>query len=125
ISDRVPSRVQAVDVTFNLGDSVVLPSAVNVEYNDGTNEDQDVTWSDSVTWIRGAGVYQISGLTTAGVEVSAKVTVAPAAAGDNYVLNHSFEESTSDSATHWVFEGGIRLKEGEATDGSRAVDLWF
>ncbi|MET0909786.1 MAG: glycosyl hydrolase 53 family protein, partial [Ilumatobacteraceae bacterium] len=98
VAPRVITQVGAVEVTVTDGSPVVLPSTLDVSYNDGTVEHPAVTWSSALSWIRGPGEYAIPGSTAAGLSVTATVTVL----ARNFVVDQSFEE-TSHSA--WTFGG--------------------
>ena len=55
VAPRAVYSIESPSVTVTDGDAVVLPSTVAVTYNDLTVVDTAVTWSDSVSWIRGPG----------------------------------------------------------------------
>ncbi|WP_062212775.1 glycosyl hydrolase 53 family protein [Demequina oxidasica] len=92
VGPREFDSVVAPLITVTDGDTVTLPSAVDVRYTDGVTEYQDVTWSASTAWITGPGVYAIKGTTTADIAVTASITVLEAgSSGENFVLNPGFE----------------------------------
>ncbi|NKF31685.1 hypothetical protein HER21_35190, partial [Pseudomonas sp. BGM005] len=66
-----------------------LPSEVTVLYNDGSSEQQAVTWSPGAEFIEGVGEYTITGTTDAGLAATATVTVS----ARNYLQNAGFEDA--------------------------------
>ena len=89
VAPREVTSVEKPSLTFVEGAAVTLPSTVAVSYNDGTSEQQAVTWSPSADWIRGAGSYTIAGETTAGLATTATVVVTPL----NHITNPGFEST--------------------------------
>ncbi|MFB9953722.1 glycosyl hydrolase 53 family protein [Cellulomonas denverensis] len=121
-----PRQVDAVanpTLTVVDGDPITLPATVRVSYNDGTTEDQPVTWQGDTAWIQGAGTYRVSGVTSGGHATTATVTVlADAGEGRNLVVNPGFE----DGVAPWTGTGtGYTIS---ATDdpyaGSRSTHFW-
>ncbi|WP_091229242.1 glycosyl hydrolase 53 family protein [Microbacterium sp. 3J1] len=86
---RAFESVQPVALHLVEGDAVELPGAVTVRYNDGSSEQQSVTWSSAVEFIDGMGEYAISGVTDAGLAATATVTVA----ARNFLRNPGFEDA--------------------------------
>ncbi|MGI9822139.1 glycosyl hydrolase 53 family protein [Agromyces sp. Marseille-Q5079] len=118
VAPRVITQVGAVEVTVTDGSPVVLPSTLDVSYNDGTVEHPAVTWSTAVSWIRGPGEYSIPGTTAAGLSVTATVTVL----AKNHVVDHSFEDA---SHSAWAFAGyAWPNPTSDASDGGTAVTFW-
>lgn len=118
VAPRAVVAVEAVTLTVPDGEPVVLPATVAVTFNDGTVEQQPVTWSDAASWIRGPGEYTVSGVTDAGLAVTATVTVTAV----NLVTNGSFEQWDAG----WAITGPAQVRESaaDASDGVRAVNVW-
>ncbi|WP_082462423.1 glycosyl hydrolase 53 family protein [Agromyces sp. Leaf222] len=118
VAPRVITQVGAVEVTATDGSPVVLPSTLDVSYNDGTVEHPAVTWSSALSWIRGPGEYAIPGTTASGLKVTATVTVL----AKNFVVDHSFEAADHGA---WTF-GGYAWPNptSDAPDGGTAVTFW-
>lgn len=121
-----PRQVDAVanpQLTVVDGEPITLPGTVRVSYNDGSAEDQPVTWHGNTAWILGAGTYRVSGTTSGGHATVATVTVLSSAdQGANLVLNPGFE----DGVAPWTGTGtGYTIS---ATDdpyqGSRSTHFW-
>ncbi|TWH35151.1 arabinogalactan endo-1,4-beta-galactosidase [Isoptericola variabilis J7] len=112
--------VERVHLEVTEGDDVVLPATVRVTYNDGSVEDQAVTWDEAdLAAVAGPGTYQVAGLTEAGLETTAVVEVRPV----NHVRNGSFEDA---DLSMWTITGtGASVQAtGDAFDGDRAVHFW-
>jgi len=88
VAPREVTSVEKPSLTFVEGSTVELPTTVTVSYNDGTTEEQAVTWSSAAAWIRGAGSYTIPGSTSAGLSTTASIVVTAA----NYLVNPGFEQ---------------------------------
>jgi len=101
---RAVESVQAVALQVTEGDAVELPDEVTVLYNDGSSEQQPVTWSSAAEFIEGAGEYVISGATDAGLAASATVTVS----ARNYLRNPGFEDA--DTSMWSVTGSGLTLR---------------
>lgn len=87
-----PREVTAVEnpaVDLTDGAPVVLPATVRVTYNDGSREQEAVTWSEAADYISGPGVYEITGETASGRATTATVTVRAV----NHVRNPGFEDA--------------------------------
>ncbi|MFJ4015379.1 glycosyl hydrolase 53 family protein [Microbacterium sp. NPDC090014] len=104
---RAVESVQAVALQVTEGDAVELPDEVTVLYNDGSSEQQPVTWSSAAGFIEGAGEYVISGATDAGLAASATVTVS----ARNYLRNPGFEDA--DTSMWSVTGSGLTLRAWE------------
>ncbi|GMA33139.1 glycosyl hydrolase 53 family protein [Litorihabitans aurantiacus] len=100
IAPRAVETIESPRIGVGVGEPVVLPSTVAVTWNDGTTEQQSVTWSDDVAWIDGAGTYTVRGTTAVGA-VTATVVVRAANQGTNLVRNPGFEERDAG----WTREG--------------------
>jgi len=87
VAPREVTSVEKPSISIAEGAPVTLPSTVTVSYNDGSTEEQNVTWSTAASWIRGAGTYSISGETAAGLATTATVVVSAA----NALANPGFE----------------------------------
>ena len=57
---RAVESVQPVALQLVEGDAVELPGEVSVLYNDGSSEQQAVTWSTGAEYIEGVGEYAIA-----------------------------------------------------------------
>ena len=81
------------EIVVGIGDPLVLPEEVKALYNDTTiTKGEKVTWdADQVAALdtNVAGKYTISGMTEAGLEVTANIKVE----NINYIANPSFEDS--------------------------------
>ncbi len=109
-----PREVTAVEnpaVGLTDGAPVVLPATVRITYNDGSTEQEAVTWSEAAEYISGPGVYEISGETASGHATTATVTVRAV----NHVRNPGFEDA---DVSMWTRTGsGLTLR---ATDDPRS-----
>jgi arabinogalactan endo-1,4-beta-galactosidase len=109
-----PREVEGVDpVVLQLveGDAVALPEEVSVRYNDGTSEQQAVTWSGAEQYIEGVGEYTVSGVTEAGLAASVTVTIA----ARNFLQNPGFEASDT---SMWTMTGsGLTLRAWDDPHG--------
>ncbi|WP_084038184.1 glycosyl hydrolase 53 family protein [Demequina sp. NBRC 110053] len=102
VGPRDIDSVASPTITVVEGDTWSLPSTVAVSYTDGTTEQQSVTWNAQPSWITGAGTYEVTGTTSAGLEVEAVVTVVDStSSGQNWVVNPGFE----DGAAPWTGTG--------------------
>ncbi|WP_194763146.1 glycosyl hydrolase 53 family protein [Microbacterium sp. UFMG61] len=86
---RAVESVQPAALSLVEGDAVELPSEVTALYNDGSSEQQAVTWSPGAEFIEGVGEYTITGTTDAGLAATATVTVS----ARNYLQNPGFEDA--------------------------------
>ncbi|MDT0180124.1 glycosyl hydrolase 53 family protein [Microbacterium sp. ARD31] len=89
VAPRAVTDVESVSVTIADGQELSLPGTVEVTYNDGSIEEQTVTWSEAAAWIDGPGTYRVSGTTSAGHATAATVTVT----SENLLRNGGFEEA--------------------------------
>ncbi|PWD51175.1 hypothetical protein C8046_11470 [Serinibacter arcticus] len=123
---RRPREVESVEqprVSVVAGAAITLPTTLEVSFNDGTSERQDVTWSDDVSWITDAGTYTVRGTTTGGHAATATVVVrASDAEGTNLVVNPGFESGVAP----WVGTGtGYTISKAENPfAGSRSTHFW-
>lgn len=101
---RAVESVQPVALQLVEGDAVELPGEVSVLYNDGSSEQQAVTWSSAVGFIEGSGEYAISGVTDAGLAATATVTVSTR----NFLRNPGFEDA--DTSMWSVIGSGLTLR---------------
>ncbi|WP_144268140.1 glycosyl hydrolase 53 family protein [Demequina sp. NBRC 110055] len=96
VGPRELDGVIAPELSVADGDTITLPSSVKVRYTDGVTETQDVTWTYRDGWIQGPGTYTVRGVTSAGVDATATVTVLPeGGAGTNVVVNGGFEDGVA------------------------------
>lgn len=111
LAPREVTDVATVALTVDDGAPVALPATVAVSYNDGTTEDQAVTWTPGTEWLAGPGTYTFTGTTTAGLATTATVTVQVA----NHLRNPGFEDA---DLSAWSTTGtGLTLR---ATDDPRS-----
>ncbi|WP_344096741.1 glycosyl hydrolase 53 family protein [Microbacterium deminutum] len=87
VAPRAVTDVEHVSLTVTEGSPIELPATVTVTYNDGTTEEESVTWSAAADWIDGPGEYQVSGVTASGHATSAAVVVTQ----ENLLRNPGFE----------------------------------
>ncbi|WP_081844533.1 glycosyl hydrolase 53 family protein [Cellulomonas sp. URHE0023] len=119
VAPRAVYSIESPSVTVTDGDAVALPGTVAVTYNDLTVVDVAVTWSDSVSWIRGPGTYTVSGVTADGAATFATVNVLPV----NVVPNGSFENW----GEGWSLDWNVAKVKDEAANvhsGGMAVNFW-
>jgi len=122
IAPREVESVESPRVTVAVGAAVVLPTSLEVSYNDGTSEQQTVTWSDDLAWISGAGTYTVRGTTQAGYAATATVVVRGENQGTNLVTNPGFESG----ATGWT-TGGVGITVGGTENpfaGTRSANFY-
>jgi arabinogalactan endo-1,4-beta-galactosidase len=120
VAPRAVVSVEGVELTVTEGDDVVLPSTVAVAYNDGSVEEQAVTWDEGdLAAVGGPGTYDVAGVTEAGLAVTAVVEVEPV----NHLRNGSFEDA---DLGMWTITGtGASVQTtGDAADRARAVQFW-
>lgn len=101
---RAVESVQPVALSLTEGDAVGLPGEVTVLYNDGSTEQQAVTWSSAAGFIEGIGEYPIAGVTDAGLAATATVTVS----ARNFLRNPGFEDA--DTSMWRVTGSGLTLR---------------
>ncbi|MEO3945848.1 glycosyl hydrolase 53 family protein [Gorillibacterium sp. CAU 1737] len=85
-------QIKEVAVSAVAGESVSLPTTVEVIYNDGSKGTLAVTWDQTAfnqAISKGAGEYVIPGVVEGGKAVQAHLTIKKA----NYAVNGSFESS--------------------------------
>ncbi len=111
--------VEEPSVTISETDELVLPETVTVAYNDGSEEEQTVTWSGAAEWISGPGTYRVPGVTSAGLDTVATVVVTAA----NYLRNPGFEDADT---SMWAATGsGLSVRSTEnPLSGSRSASFW-
>ncbi|SEJ22998.1 glycosyl hydrolase 53 family protein [Demequina mangrovi] len=98
VTELAMEAVGNPELTFQDGETVVMPATVEVSFNDGSTVDEAVTWSGSEAFISGPGVYTVSGTTEGGYATVATVTVE----AENLVVNGDFENG--DDVSPWSFE---------------------
>lgn len=118
VAPREVVSVEEVTLSVVDGEPVELPAAVAVGYNDRTTEQQTVTWSSAVDWIRGPGHYAIPGRTASGLSLTADVTVEAA----NHVVNGGFEDA--DLSAWRLTDPAARQETADAATGDHAVTFW-
>ncbi|MDE0545837.1 Ig-like domain-containing protein [Microbacterium sp. C7(2022)] len=119
MAPREVTSVATPALTFTEGDDITLPATVTVSYNDGSTEEQPVTWSQGAEWISGAGTYTLTGTTASGLTTSAQITVAQR----NFLRNGGFED---DDVSMWQRSGSaltLRATDDPRT-GARSAHFW-
>lgn len=116
---REVTSVQSVSLTVTEGDQITLPTAVKVSYNDGSSEQQNVTWSEAPESISVAGTYEVRGVTTGDHQATATIVVV----AENYLRNAGFEDA---DISMWATSGsGVTVR---ATDdphtGTRSTHFY-
>lgn len=110
VAPREVTSVENPTVTIDNGDDITLPATVTVTYNDGSTEQEAVTWAETAQYISGPGTYSIAGVTASGRATTATVTVLSV----NVLRNPGFEDADT---TMWTTTGsGLTLR---ATDDPR------
>ncbi|MHA6512913.1 glycosyl hydrolase 53 family protein [Tessaracoccus sp. Z1128] len=109
------TSIQVVD-----GQPVELPPTVSVVFNDGSSEEQSVTWSEAAAWIEGPGVYPVPGVTSGGHAVTATLTVIAV----NLLVNPGFEDA---DVSMWTRTGqGLTVRSTDTPrTGSRSAHFWY
>ena len=98
VAPRAVTSVETVSLAVAEGAAIALPATVEVSYNDGSVEDEEVTWSAAAQWIEGVGSYTVAGRTASGIATSASIVVSAA----NLLLNPGFEQA---DASMWRVTG--------------------
>lgn len=93
-TDLRADSVPPCDITFRIGDEIVLPETVPVNYNDGSSAENSVAWNEAeaeqaVTG--GIGNYTVSGTVTVDGETF-PATCNVHVLDLNYIDNYSFED---------------------------------
>lgn len=93
-TDLRADSVPPCDITFRIGDEIVLPETVPVNYNDGSSAENPVVWNEAeaeqaVTG--GIGNYTVSGTVTVDGETF-PATCNVHVLDLNYIDNYSFED---------------------------------
>ncbi|WP_228545894.1 glycosyl hydrolase 53 family protein [Microcella flavibacter] len=111
--------VETVTLALDETQPVALPETVTVSYNDGSSEEQAVTWSSAVDRIAGPGEYRIPGTTSAGLATSAAITIT----ARNYALNPGFELGDT-GAWQKTGTGGTVGSSSDPRTGSRSAHFY-
>ncbi|MBD7956912.1 glycosyl hydrolase 53 family protein [Microbacterium sp. Sa4CUA7] len=115
---RAVTAVEQPTLTLAAGRPVVLPQTVAITYNDGSVEQETVTWSDAADWIAGPGVYRVSGVTASGHDTVASVTVQAV----NHLVNPGFEAA---DVSMWQTTGALALRStDDPRSGSRSAHFY-
>lgn len=126
-ADSVPP----CDITFRIGEEIVLPETVSVNYNDGSTAENAVTWNEAEAEqaiTGGIGNYTVSGTVTVdGDTFSAVCSVH--VLDLNYVDNYSFEDedlsmwniTNIDDVTDEVF---VIEKSTDAVTGTHSLHFY-
>jgi len=87
----VPDAIKDSEIMVKLGEKIVLPDKVSAIYNDGSEKEIDVVWSDDEdleAMTNGEpGTYTIQGI-AGGMDTVCRVAMVDA----NYAVNYSFED---------------------------------
>ena len=119
VAPREVTSVEQPAVTLQDGAAVTLPNAVAISYNDGSTEQEAVTWSETAQFISGPGVYSIAGTTASGRATTATVTVLAV----NLLRNPGFEDA---DVSMWTKTGAaltLRATDDPRT-GSRSAHFY-
>ncbi|MCC4906738.1 glycosyl hydrolase 53 family protein [Microbacterium sp. cx-59] len=119
VAPREVTSVGTVAVSVADGAPVALPGTVPVSYNDGTVEQQSVTWQPGTEWISGVGTYTFTGTTSAGLATTATVTVTAV----NHLRNPGFEDA---DISPWATTGtGLTVRStNDPRSGSRSAHFY-
>ena len=120
-----------VEITARVGETVTLPEAVTVNYNDGSTSQERVTWNakEAEALVEAEiGTYIVTGtLTVLNKDLTVKciVEIAP----ENFVVNPGFEDPTSDAWTVTAAEGytnctDYQNKAADALDGNYSLHFY-
>lgn len=121
-------RIRHPEFTIQAGETFNLPETVGIEYNDGSEEVVDVTWSieetENITFNE-SGVYTVKGqINSLDEEVITTIHVLPI----NYVINPSFE---LEDLTMWEMQtlnsdiaDIISRTESDTLSGDWALHFW-
>ncbi|MFT3796850.1 glycosyl hydrolase 53 family protein [Microbacterium sp.] len=110
IAPRAVTSVEQPAITVQDGATIALPQSVTLTYNDGSTEQDAVTWSEAADFISGPGTYAIAGTTASGHQTTATVTVLAV----NLLRNPGFEDA---DVSMWTKTGsGLTIR---ATDDPR------
>lgn len=123
-----PDAIMDSQLMVKLGEPVILPDKVSAIYNDGSEQEIDVVWSDDEdleAMTNGEpATYTIVGV-AGGMEALCRVAMVDA----NYVENYSFEDEDRDM---WVIENiddkttqiDYQKKALDAVTGDYALHFW-
>lgn len=119
VAPREVVSVEQVSLGVTEGEPITLPTTVEVAYNDGSVEQQPVTWSSAVDWMSGPGSYTVTGVTSTGLEASASIEINAL----NHLRNPGFEDVDT---SMWTTAGpGVTVR---ATDdphsGTRSAHFY-
>ena len=130
-TDLRADSVPPCDITFRIGDEIVLPETVPVNYNDGSTAENPVTWNEAeaeqaVTG--GIGNYTVSGTVTVDGETF-PATCNVHVLDLNYLDNYSFEDedlsmwniTNIDDVTDEVF---VIDKSTDAVTGTHSLHFY-
>ena len=124
VAPREVDSVASPSITVTDGDTITLPSTVEVRYTDGTAEEAPVTWNGTAAWIVGAGLYSVTGAAGDGIDVTATVEVLDASTGgDNLIVNPGFEDAAQ---TAWQGTGaGFTIGRAEDPHTGTRSTHWY
>ena len=121
--------IDALTVTVNTDEEIVLPETATVRYNDKSSSEENITWPENaLEAIDGAGTYEVKGTLIAlekEYEVTCTITVKPY----NYIVNPSFED---DDRSMWELIAGdgysyypdYQNNASDALTGNYSVHFW-
>ncbi len=126
-ADAVPDS----DITFRIGDEIVMPETVTVKYNDGSEAQCAVVWDEAQAGAAadgGVGTYTVGGTVTidgAVFDTTCTVHVLDL----NFVDNYSFEDADTsmwvidniDDVTDEIF---VIDKSGDAVTGTHSLHFY-
>ena len=119
IAPRQVVSVETVSVAAAEGESWSLPATVAITYNDGSVEEEQVTWSLPAESWEVPGAYQVTGTSASGHAVLAEVTILPF----NGLANPSFEATDT---SMWTTTGtGLSVRStDDPRTGSRSAHFY-
>ncbi|MDE5819463.1 MAG: glycosyl hydrolase 53 family protein [Lachnospiraceae bacterium] len=130
-TDLRADSVPPCDITFRIGEEIVLPETVPVNYNDGSTAENPVVWNETETEqavTGGIGNYTVSGTVTVDGETFA-ATCNVHVLDLNYLDNYSFEDedlsmwniTNIDDVTDEVF---VIDKSTDAVTGTHSLHFY-
>lgn len=127
--------MQDIELTFQIGDEILLPETATVIYNDGSKKDEAVTWNVSpetaAGW--GPGTYTATASLNRAVEgaddFDPTCTCTIHIMGLNYVENYSFEENDLSMWTLTDISGTTEElfvidKPSDAVTGNKSIHFY-
>ncbi|GAB3821788.1 glycosyl hydrolase 53 family protein [Tessaracoccus terricola] len=114
-----PVSVETIELELVQGERISLPVRIGVTFNDGSVEQQPVTWSSAVHWIEGPGSYTVPGTTSSGLAAEAHILVT----APNLLANPGFED---EDTSMWTTTGsGFTVRStDDPHGGDRSVHFY-